>query len=53
MEAAAETADRLASSISGAHKVVIAGAGHMVNMDAPAEFNRAMLAFLDSKAPHD
>jgi len=45
---AAATAD-LASSIRGAQKVVIGGAGHMINMDAPAEFNRAMLAFLDSK----
>lgn len=48
--AAAATADRLASSIRGAQKVVIAGAGHMVNMDAPAEFNRTMVAFLDAKA---
>jgi pimeloyl-ACP methyl ester carboxylesterase len=39
-------ADRLASSIAGAQKVVIAGSGHMVNMDAPAEFNQAVLAFL-------
>jgi pimeloyl-ACP methyl ester carboxylesterase len=43
------SADRLASSITGAQRVVIAGAGHMVNMDAPAEFNRTVLAFLDSK----
>jgi pimeloyl-ACP methyl ester carboxylesterase len=26
--------------------VVIRGAGHMVNMERPAEFNRALLAFL-------
>ena len=45
--AEAATADRQASSIRGAQKVVIGGAGHMVNMDAPAEFNRAMLTFLD------
>jgi 3-oxoadipate enol-lactonase len=48
--ATAANADRLASAISGAQRVVIAGAGHMVNMDAPAEFNRALVAFLDSKA---
>jgi pimeloyl-ACP methyl ester carboxylesterase len=48
--ATAANADRLASAILGAQKVVIAGAGHMVNMDAPAEFNRALVAFLDSKA---
>jgi 3-oxoadipate enol-lactonase len=47
--ATAASADRLASSIRGAQKVVIGGAGHMVNMDAPAEFNRAVVAFLDSK----
>jgi pimeloyl-ACP methyl ester carboxylesterase len=43
------SADRLVSSIPGAQRVVIAGAGHMVNMDAPAEFTRIVLAFLDSK----
>ena len=46
--AAAASSDHLASSIRGAQKVVIGGAGHMVNMDAPAEFTRAMVAFLDS-----
>ncbi len=46
--ATAATADRLATSIKGAQTVVISGAGHMVNMDAPAEFNRAMLAFMAS-----
>ena len=50
-DSAAATADRLASSIRRAQKVVIAGAGHMVNMDAPAEFNRTMVAFLDAKVP--
>jgi 3-oxoadipate enol-lactonase len=47
--AIAANADRLASSIAGAQKVVIAGAGHMVNMDAPVEFCRAVLAFLHAK----
>lgn len=46
--ATAADADRLASSIAGAHKVVIAEAGHMVNMDAPAAFNDAVLTFLHS-----
>jgi 3-oxoadipate enol-lactonase len=48
--ATAANADRLVSLITGAQKVLIAGAGHMVNMDAPTEFNRALVAFLDSKA---
>jgi pimeloyl-ACP methyl ester carboxylesterase len=51
-ESSTTTADRLASSIQGARKLVIGGAGHMVNMDAPAEFTRAMVAFLDSKSVH-
>jgi pimeloyl-ACP methyl ester carboxylesterase len=38
--------DGLASSIAGAQKAVIAGSGHMVNMDAPDEFNRLVLAFV-------
>jgi pimeloyl-ACP methyl ester carboxylesterase len=40
--------ERLLSSITGAQKVLIARSGHMVNMDAPAEFNRVVLAFLSS-----
>ncbi len=39
--------DGLVSSIAGARKAVIAGSGHMVNMDAPDEFNRLVLAFVD------
>jgi 3-oxoadipate enol-lactonase len=46
--ATAADAERLASSIAGAHKVVIAEAAHMVNMDAPAAFNDAVLTFLHS-----
>jgi 3-oxoadipate enol-lactonase len=46
--AALTRADRIASSITGAQKVVIADCGHMVNMDAPAAFNRAVLTFLRS-----
>jgi pimeloyl-ACP methyl ester carboxylesterase len=43
-------ADGLSSSIAGAQKVVIAGSGHMVNLDAPAEFNRVVLAFASTVA---
>jgi pimeloyl-ACP methyl ester carboxylesterase len=44
--AAAADAERMASSIAGAQKVVIKDAGHMVNMDAPVAFNDAVLTFL-------
>ncbi len=47
--AIAAVADRLAASITGAQKIVIAGSGHMVNMDAPVKFSRAALAFLHAK----
>ena len=40
-------AERLATSIRGARKVVVPGAGHMVNMERPEEFNRAVLEFLE------
>jgi pimeloyl-ACP methyl ester carboxylesterase len=40
-------ADTLASGIPGATKMVIAGAGHMANMEAPAAFNEALLSFLE------
>lgn len=32
--------------VRGARKVVISGAGHMVNLEAPDEYNAAVLAFL-------
>jgi pimeloyl-ACP methyl ester carboxylesterase len=38
--------DTLAASIPGARRVVVAGAGHMVNMEEPARFNAEVLAFL-------
>jgi pimeloyl-ACP methyl ester carboxylesterase len=38
--------DTLASSIRGSTVVVIPGAGHMVNMERSAAFNRAVLDFL-------
>ena len=32
---------------SGGRTVVISGAGHMVNMEKPEEFNRAVFEFLN------
>ncbi|MFL5822145.1 MAG: alpha/beta fold hydrolase [Solirubrobacteraceae bacterium] len=40
-------ADVMEQRIPGAHKVVLRGAGHAANMDAPAEFNEAVRRFLD------
>jgi pimeloyl-ACP methyl ester carboxylesterase len=40
------TIETLEKGISGSKKVVIKGAGHMVNMEKPEEFNEALLAFL-------
>jgi 3-oxoadipate enol-lactonase len=36
----------LADRIPGARQLIVAGAGHAVSVDHPAEFNRALLAFL-------
>jgi pimeloyl-ACP methyl ester carboxylesterase len=41
-------ADLLAEKISGARKVVIKDAAHLPNMEKPQEFNRHVLAFLNS-----
>lgn len=41
-----EIADRLEAGIGGADKVVISGAGHMMNLEKPEEFNRVVLDFL-------
>ena len=38
--------DTLAASITGSTVVIIRAAGHMVNMERPVEFNRAVLEFL-------
>ncbi|HYG61453.1 MAG TPA: alpha/beta fold hydrolase, partial [Thermoanaerobaculia bacterium] len=38
----------LEKGVPGAKKVVIQGAGHMVNMEKPEEHDRALLGFLDS-----
>jgi pimeloyl-ACP methyl ester carboxylesterase len=40
-------ADAMAARIPRAEKVVIEGAGHAANMDRPAEFDRAVLDFLE------
>ena len=37
--------DVLVAGINGASKIVIPNAGHMSNMEAPAEFNEALLGF--------
>lgn len=44
-------ADLLATRIPRARKVVLPGAGHMANMDAPDAFNRVVLEFLASLDP--
>jgi pimeloyl-ACP methyl ester carboxylesterase len=43
MKATIETLER---GIDGSKKVVIQGAGHMVNMEKPDIFNEAVLSFL-------
>lgn len=38
--------DLLKKEIKGAKKIVIAGGGHMINMEKPGEFNKIVLEFL-------
>ena len=40
-------AERMQREISGSHLAVIEGAGHVSNIERPAEFNRALVNFLD------
>src|SRR5262249_31984253 len=40
---------RIAREVPGAKKVVIEGAGHIVNMEKPEEFDRALLEWLTEK----
>ncbi|MBX3064174.1 MAG: alpha/beta hydrolase [Anaerolineae bacterium] len=40
-------ADLLAREIKGAQKVILSDSAHVPNMEQPAAFNRALLAFLD------
>ena len=44
-----EIVDQLVAKVPGARKVVIAGAGHMVNLEQPTEFNRTLMEFLRSR----
>ncbi|MFJ6677112.1 alpha/beta fold hydrolase [Actinosynnema sp. NPDC091369] len=39
-------ADLLQESVPGAEEVVVEGAGHLVNLDRPDEFDRVLLRFL-------
>jgi len=41
-------AERLEREIPGARKITLAGAGHMANMEAPDDFNAALVAFIDA-----
>lgn len=42
-----EITDKLAAGVRGAKQVVIPGATHLIHMDRPEEFNRAVLGFLN------
>ena len=39
-------ADTLVPKIEGAKRIVIPDAGHMINIEKPAEFNKIVLDFL-------
>lgn len=43
-----DVADGIAARVPGARKGVLAGVGHMSNMEDPGSFNRELLAFLDT-----
>jgi pimeloyl-ACP methyl ester carboxylesterase len=45
------TANRIAEGIAGARLIVFPGVAHMVNLERPAEFNRAVLDFLAEVSP--
>lgn len=42
--------DTLEKNVPGVKKVVVPGAGHMVNIEKPAEFNKAVVEFLGKNA---
>jgi len=44
-----ENADRLATGITGARKVVLPNVAHLPPMEAPDEFNRLVLDFLGAR----
>jgi len=39
-------ADQVVTRVPGARKLVVPGAGHVVNLDRPDAFNEALLGFL-------
>lgn len=41
-----EITNNLEKTLANAEKIVINGAGHMVNLERPIEFNRAVIHFL-------
>jgi len=41
---------RIASDVPGARKIVVRGAGHMVNMEKPEDFTRALVDFLQARS---
>ena len=43
-----EVADLVERSVTSSRKIVMPGTGHLLHMERPAEFNRLVLAFLDS-----
>ena len=43
-----DMADEVVRRLPGARKVVLEGAGHLCNMEAPASFNRVLLEFLST-----
>ncbi len=45
------TVETLEKGIGGSRKVVIRGAGHMVNMEKPDDFNEAVLSVLREQSP--
>lgn len=45
-----DIADEVAKRVPGARKVVLAGVGHMSNMEDPESFNRVLLEFLETSA---
>jgi pimeloyl-ACP methyl ester carboxylesterase len=47
VEAIVNIADVIASGIRGARKLVLPDTAHMVNLERPAQFNRAVVEFPD------
>jgi 3-oxoadipate enol-lactonase len=41
--------ERIAAGIVGSKKMVIAGSGHVINLDKPEQFNQAVIEFLGAK----